>query len=150
MEMAFINNGIGEQFEFSSPILVDGEIFKIVYDEIFSRVKNYLPLINNRTLGPILRKIKVVRCKNLNNLELVISVQEVDLEKGVISVILQFPFTGQPCDGEKVLRALREQIFLEDGKINGPGIAFKVLIPKDFSIVEISNGNNGRKRYIKG
>lgn len=151
--MAFINDGTREQLELlekSSPILVDGEVFKVVYDYIFGKAKDYLPKINSKTLRPLLQKAKwLVRCSNLDNLELPISIQRVNLEEKVISAILQFPFSGCPEDGEFVLKLLRNAISFKEGEIKGHGIFFKVPIPPDFPIMEISNGNNGRRRYIK-
>lgn len=57
--MAFINDRIGKQLELFSTILIDEEIFKIIHDAIFERVENYLPLINGKTLRPILKNLKV-------------------------------------------------------------------------------------------
>lgn len=151
--MAFIADY--KQLELFSPITVDENIFRMLYDYVYGRIRAYLPLINSSSLRPILQKAKwVVRCKELDNIALSISILKVDISGGVIPIVLSFPFHGFPIDIKTILAALKSEIGLKEdvpdaavNGIRGQGFYFRVPIPEGYEIIETNVGGNGRRQY---
>lgn len=133
-----------------SPIRLNGELYKAIFDAVSQRAKPFLKKITGKMIMKIVAGKEVALIGSKSIISLTVEIRAINLASQTAVACLVFPFWGKASEQEKVLQAIKFQAKVKGFYLNHCGLE-TVISLKDLAIeeVKLNNGNDNAQKYYR-